>query len=437
MARRRKGSRLLIALNGRRVGVLDRSASGAISFVYDPEWLADKQRAMPVSLSLPLRDERYTGAVVSAYFDNLLPDNDEIRRLVAERVGADGIDAFSLLDKVGRECVGALQFVPDGEEIIAPGAPEGMPLSDAEVAQIIRDLATAPLGVRTGGEREFRISIAGAQEKTALLWRRGWCLPESTTPTTHILKPQLGELPNGLDMRKSVENEHFCLTLCGELGLEVPRTDVLDFEDVRVLCIERFDRIRTKDGRLLRIPQEDFCQALSVPPTRKYNRDGGPGILECLDLLNGSDKPQDDRQAFLKAQLVFWLLGAPDGHAKNFSLFLTPGGRYRMTPLYDVMSVQPNYAASQIRRRDFRMAMAVGDNRRYRMDEILPRHFRQSTKAAGLPEKDLDAVFADLGSQFGAAFERTLETMPKDFPDGLADAINQAAHQKLQILANV
>ncbi|MFU8833046.1 MAG: HipA domain-containing protein, partial [Wenzhouxiangella sp.] len=235
-----------------------------------------------------------------------------------------------------------------------------------------------------------------------------------------------------LDMRKSVENEHFCLTLCGELGLEVPRTDVLDFEDVRVLCIQRFDRIRTKDGRLLRIPQEDFCQALSVPPTRKYNRDGGPGILDCLDLLNGSDNPQGDRQAFLKAQIVFWLLGAPDGHAKNFSLFLTPGGRYRMTPLYDVMSVQPNYAASQIRRRDFRMAMAVGDNRHYRMDEILPRHFRQSAKAAGLPEKDLDAVFAEFGSQFDAAFERAFEVMPKDFPDDLADAINQAARQKLQ-----
>lgn len=432
MPRKRRSSRLLVALNGRHVGVLERAASGAISFVYDPEWLADEKRAIPVSLSLPLREERYSGAVVSAYFDNLLPDDDEIRRMVAERVGAEGTDAFSLLDSIGRDCVGALQFVPDGDEVAAPGAPKGFPLSEADVAETIRDLATAPLGVRTDGERAFRISIAGAQEKTALLWHRSWCIPEGATPTTHILKPQLGELPSGLDMRTSVENEHFCLTLCRELGLDTARTDVLDFEEVRVLSVERFDRLKTKDGRILRIPQEDFCQALSVPPARKYNRDGGPGIRECLDLLNGSDYPQQDRQAFLKAQIIFWLLGATDVHAKNFSLFLTPGGRYRMTPLYDVMSVQPNYVATRVRRKDFRMAMAIGDNRHYIMDEILPHHFRQSAKVAGLPESDLEAIFADLGSDFDAAFERTLEAMPAGFPGGVAEPIEQRAGEKLK-----
>jgi len=230
MPRRRKGSRLQVALNGRNVGVLERAASGAISFAYDPEWLADERRAIPVSLSLPLREERYSGAVVSAYFDNLLPDNDEIRRLVAERVGADGTDAFSLLDKIGRDCVGALQFLPEGEEVVAPGTPRCVSLSEADVAETIRDLSTAPLGIRTDGEHEVRISIAGAQEKTALLWHRGWCRPRNSTPTTHILKPQLGELPNGLDMGKSVENEHFCLRLCRELGLETAATEVLDFE---------------------------------------------------------------------------------------------------------------------------------------------------------------------------------------------------------------
>lgn len=432
MPRRRKGSRLQVALNGRRVGVLDRAATGAITFAYDSDWLADDRRSIPVSLSLPLREERYSGSVVSAYFDNLLPDNDEIRRIVAERVGADGTDAFSLLDKIGRDCVGALQFLPESDEMVAPGAPRCASLSDADVAETIRDLPTAPLGIRADGEREIRISIAGAQEKTALLWHRGWCRPEGSTPTTHILKPQLGELGNGLDMRRSVENEHFCLTLCRELGLESATTEVLDFEDVRVLSVERFDRLKTRDERLLRVPQEDFCQALSVPPTRKYNRDGGPGLRECLDLLGGSDDPQRDRQRFLKAQIVFWLLGAPDGHAKNFSIFLTAGGRYRMTPLYDVMSVQPAYAAGKLRRNDFKMAMAVGDNRHYVMDEILPRHFRQSARATSVPESDLEEVFESLGSGFDPAFERALGAMPADFPGDLADAIVQGARQRLQ-----
>lgn len=435
MPRRRKGSRLQVALNGRRVGVLERAASGAISFAYAGEWLADERRAIPVSLSLPLREERYSGNVVSAYFDNLLPDNDAIRRMVAERVGADGIDAFSLLDKIGRDCVGALQFLPEGEEIVAPGQPRGYSLSEADVAETIRDLRTAPLGIRTDGEREIRISIAGAQEKTALLWHRGWCRPEGATPTTHILKPQLGELPSGLGMRNSVENEHFCLTLCRELGLETAKTEVLDFEEARVLCVERFDRLKTAGDRLLRVPQEDLCQALSVPPTRKYNRDGGPGLRECLNLLGGSDDPQRDRQQFLRAQVVFWMLGAPDGHAKNFSIFLSPGGRYRMTPLYDVMSVQPNYAAGKLRRRDFKMAMGIGDNRHYVMDEILPRHFRQSAKITGVPEKDLEAVFEGLISGFDSSFERALGAMPEDFPGELANAIRKGAREKLRKIA--
>jgi len=431
MARARKSARLSVALNGRLVGVLDRAANGAISFVYDADWLADERRAIPVSLSLPLREERYSGAEVSAFFDNLLPDNDQIRRKVAEKVGAEGTDAFSLLNKIGRDCVGALQFVPEGGEIAPPGPPECTPLGDADVADIIRNLATAPLGIRPDGERELRISIAGAQEKTALLWDNGWCLPKGTTPTTHILKPELGKLPNGLDMTLSVENEHFCLTLCRELGLDVAQSRIVDFEDVRVLAVERFDRLKAGDGRLLRVPQEDFCQALSVPPTLKYNSDGGPGIRECLALLNGSDYAEEDRLAFLKAQIVFWLIGAPDGHAKNFSLFLTPGGRYRMTPLYDIMSTQPNYAARQLQRKEFRLAMAVGDKRYYQIDDIMPLHFLQNAKAAGVAEDRVEEVFATLAKSADAALERTAKAMPKGFPAEIVEPIGEAMRTRV------
>ncbi|GAB4195027.1 MAG: type II toxin-antitoxin system HipA family toxin [Wenzhouxiangellaceae bacterium] len=431
MARTRKSARLTVALNGRLVGVLDRAANGAISFAYDVAWLADEQRAVPVSLSLPLREERYSGAAVSAFFDNLLPDNEVIRRKVAEKVSARGTDAFSLLDKIGRDCVGALQFVPEGSEINPPGQPESTALSDAAVADIIRNLATAPLGIHPDGMRELRISIAGAQEKTALFWDGHWCLPKGATPTTHILKPALGKLPNGLDMIHSVENEHFCLTLCRELGLEVAESEVIDFDGIQVLSVKRFDRLKASDGRLLRFPQEDFCQALSIPATRKYNNDGGPGIRECLGLLGGSDYAGDDRLAFLKAQIVFWLIGAPDGHAKNFSLFLMPGGRYRMTPLYDVMSVQPNYAARQLQRKEFRLAMAVGDNRHYPIYKIMPRHFFQDAKAAGVPEDDVKGLFEELIEGGASALERAMQVMPKSFPSQIAEEIGNAMRKKL------
>ena len=431
MGRARKSERLTVALNGRLIGVLERGTNGAISYAYDQTWLDDERRAIPVSLSLPLREERYTGAEVSAYFDNLLPDNADIRRKVAVKVGAEGIDPFSLLNKIGRDCVGALQFVPEGDPVVLPSLPECTTLEDGEIAEIVRNLATAPLGIRADGDREFRISIAGAQEKTALLWHRGWCLPQGTTPTTHILKPELGKLANGLDMRQSVENEHFCLTLCKALGLDVAKSEIVDFENVRVLAIERFDRFMSQDGRLLRVPQEDFCQALSVPSTLKYNSDGGPGIADCLTLLSGSDYADQDRLAFLKAQIVFWLIGATDGHAKNFSLFLTPGGRYRMTPLYDIMTAQPRFDANQLTRREFRLAMAAGDRRHYRMGDILPYHFKESAKSAGVDEAEVDDLFAALVRDTEGALDRTIAAMPENFPMEIAESVAASMRARL------
>jgi serine/threonine-protein kinase HipA len=171
----------------------------------------------------------------------------------------------------------------------------------------------------------------------------------------------MGPLKSGIDLSKSVENEHFCMELARGLGLPTAKTTMVDFEHQRVLVVERFDRIWTRDKRLLRLPQEDCCQALSVPPTRKYQTDGGPGIEQVLELLKASDSPAEDQRLFIRAQLVFWLLGATDGHAKNFSLFIHPGGGFRLTPLYDVMSAQPTLDAQQIPRKKMRLAMSVGD----------------------------------------------------------------------------
>jgi serine/threonine-protein kinase HipA len=424
--------RLLVALNGRLVGTLDRAPNGAISFAYAPDWLSDERRAIPVSLSLPLREDRYTGAEVSAYFDNLLPDNDQIRRKIAEKVGAEGVDAFNLLARIGRDCVGALQFLRDGADIPPPGPPQYAPLDEAEIADIIRNLATTPLGIQPDGEREFRISIAGAQEKTAFLWNDGWCLPQGSTPTTHIFKPQLGELPNGLDMTRSVQNEYFCLTFCRELGLDAPESQILDFEDVQVLSIKRFDRTQTTDGRLLRLPQEDFCQALSVSATLKYNKDGGPGVLECLSLLTGSDDPERDRLAFLKAQIVFWLVAATDGHAKNFSIFLFPGGRFRMTPIYDVMSVQPNCAQGRIRRNQIKLSMAIGASKHYVLNEIVPRHFAQTAKAAGISKQQIRELFHEVEQNSSDALNRAAASMPNGVSDGIIQPIREALARKLR-----
>jgi len=420
MARTRTHIPLDVFLNGRLVGRLTKEPGGSVDFIYHETWLG-WENALPVSISLPLREDRYSGRAVTAVFDNLLPDSEDIRNRLAARVKAKGSDAYSLLSVIGRDCVGALQFLPKGTEPGPVGQVEGRPLSDEDIAAILGDLNRTPLGVTEEGE--FRISIAGAQEKTALLfWQDKWNIPHGSTATTHILKPQIGMRGN-IDLSQSVENEHLCMKLTAALGLPTARTEIADFDDRRVLVVERFDRRWTRNQRLLRLPQEDCCQALSVPPTAKYQAQGGPGIAAILELLKGSDDPEGDRRNFMKAQIVFWLMGAIDGHAKNFSIFLSPGGRFRMTPLYDVMSAQPAVDAGQIRHNKMKLALAVGKNNHYVVDTILPRHFIQTGEAAGFPGDLTEEILCEVSAKAQSAIEKARQALPALFPEGIFNSI--------------
>ncbi len=432
MARPRTRIPLNVFLNGRLVGRLRRQSSGAIDFVYDRSWL-DWEHTLPISLSLPLREDRYIGNPVSAVFDNLLPDNDQIRRRLAERVRAEGDDAYSLLTAVGRDCVGALQFLPEGEAPGPVGRISGRPLSDKQIANILSDLKRTPLGVDESDE--FRISLAGAQEKTALLLSEDkWQLPHGTTATTHILKPEIGMLQNGIDLTRSIEIEHLCMSLADNFGLPTAKTKMLTFDGKRALVIERFDRRWIADGRLLRLPQEDCCQALSIPPTRKYEPDGGPGIRDVIDLLKASDEPATDQRSFLKTQIVYWLIGATDGHAKNFSIHLLPGGRFRLTPLYDIMSAQPNVDAGQIQHNRMKLAMAVGDKRHYTINSIMPRHFLQTADRCGLSTDFAQSILDEIQSNAERAIDTTLAELPPDFPESVSAPIITGVRRRLRLI---
>ena len=421
-----------VFMNGRLVGRLGRETSGAIDFRYAPAWLA-WENAFPVSLSLPLREDRYLGAPVMAVFDNLLPDNNEIRQRLAARTRAGGTDAFSLLSAVGRDCVGALQFMPEAQPPAPSARVTAQPLSAQDVAGILRNLGPAPLGVTP--DDTFRISLAGAQEKTALLWWQDrWHLPHGSTPTTHILKPPIGKLPNGMDLSDSVENEFLCLKLAAATGLPCARVSMETFEGMRALVVERFDRRWTRDGRLLRLPQEDACQALSVPPALKYEADGGPGMVALLTLLKASDDPAADQRLFLKSQVFFWLLSATDGHAKNFGLHLLPGGRFRLAPLYDIVSTQPLVDDAQIRRNQCKLAMAAGKNRHYVIDDIVPRHFAQTALAAGVGQAVIDAILADLAETAPRALDEVARTLPADFPARLFDQLADGIRRRLRTI---
>ena len=435
MGRRKAHAPLNVLINNRLVGRLEKETSGAITFQYDEGWL-NWPPHFPVSLSLPPRPEPHRGEPVVAVFDNLLPDNPTVRRLVAEKTGAQGTDAYSLLEQIGRDCVGAMQFIPDGVAIDALATVTGEPVSDAEIEATLANLARAPLGIDT--EQEFRISVAGAQEKTALLFHEGqWKRPTGTTPTTHILKPQLGEVPTPwgmIDLTNSVENEHYCLKLLEGFGLTVAQTAIATFGARTVLVVERFDRLWRRGGQLLRLPQEDCCQALSIPPSRKYQNQQGPGVIDVLKLLGGSDEPTRDQAAFFKSQIIFWLIGATDGHGKNFSIFLRPGGRFELTPFYDVLSAQPALDAKRIPHGKYKLAMCVGESRKYEILRIHGRHFVETAKQAGLGSAIIKQVVDEVMRDAAPALERALGLMPEGFHTDIHESVAAAVATRLQQL---
>jgi len=367
------------------------------------------------------------GAAVGNFFDNLLPDDENIRRRLHTRFHTKSTEALDLLQAIGRDCVGAVQLLPPGQSPLNFAKLDYDALAAEDVEHILQSVTASSGPGAPDNEDDFRISIAGAQEKTALLKIGAqWCRPKGATPTTHILKLPLGLVGGSrLDLTHSVENEWLCARILGEMGLDVAHTEIAVFGGQRVLSVERFDRRWMADGTwIARLPQEDFCQATGVHPARKYEADGGPGIGDCLKVLAGGDNFRADGATFLCAQLAFWLLAATDGHAKNFSIFLLPGGCYRMTPLYDVLSAWPviGKGSKHIPWQKAKLAMAVRTkNAHYKISEIHARHWLNLAAKSGV-----DGVWGDmvgLVDKAEMALVAIESDLPQDFPATVADAI--------------
>ncbi|SDD43664.1 serine/threonine-protein kinase HipA [Cupriavidus sp. YR651] len=440
MGRRPLRRRLGVWMNGLFAGIWEQGADGE-SLTYDPGWIADPQ-GRPLSLSLPFRSDNapYRGSVVTDYFDNLLPDSDAIRRRLAQRYRTHGTGPFDLLAALGRDCVGALQLLPEGEAPVALHTIQGTPADEAHIARLLRDTTSAaPLG-QHGDDADLRLSIAGAQEKTALLRHGGqWLVPHGSTPTTHILKLPLGLVGNmRADMRTSVENEWLCAQLVRAYGLHVAGCEMAVFEDQKALVVERFDRrLAPDDAWILRLPQEDFCQAMGVSPLRKYQADGGPGIADIMSILAASEAAAQDRRHFYKTQILFWMLAATDGHAKNFSLVIGPGGRYWSTPLYDVLSAHPilGNGANQLAPQKARLAMAVrGTQNYYRLAQIQRRHWLAQGRQVGLAAPEVESVLAELLAATEPAISRTAAALPTGFPADVAETIFDGLRAQARLL---
>jgi len=422
---------LWVWMNGARVGTWQRTRTGGHRFVYEESWLASA-RVRPLSLSLPITPDRtVAGPVVANFFDNLLPDDERIRRRVSARFRVGSTDVFELLQAIGRDCVGAVQLLPPEQPPIGFDRVEYETMDDRAVARHLHGVAADPGLGADQNPGDLRISIAGAQEKTALLRVEGqWCRPLGATPTTHILKLPLG-LVGGrrLDLTHSVYNEWLCAQLLREMGLPVAATDIVTFGDETVLSVERFDRQWMEGPNagtrwIARIPQEDFCQVLGVSSHDKYESQRGPGMSQCLQVLRSSGTAAADIRHFLCAQLAFWLLAATDGHAKNFSIFLLPGGSYRMTPLYDVISVWPviGNGPNRVAWQEAKLAMAVrSKNVHHELARIQTRHWQGLAQRSGA-EGTWEAM-QTLVASVEPAIARVQMLLPAVFPERTAKTI--------------
>lgn len=444
---------LIVWMNGERVGEWGTLRGGRTPFFrYEESW-ANAPHGRALSLSLPLTaDREVRGPAVEYYFDNLLPDSPAIRSRIRTRFKTRSADAFDLLMAIGRDCVGAVQLLPPDVEPLGFDHIDAAPLTAAEIERTLHDVTmTTPL---TDEEQDdFRISLTGAQEKTALLYMgERWFRPHHATPTTHILKLPLGIIGGFRgDFSDSVENEWLCAQYLRELKLPVAEVAIARFGEQRALIVTRFDRRwigvdsegaqkrRFKPSKrtwIARLPQEDFCQAMGLPHTLRYEADGGPSISDALGLLANSEHPAQDQTTFVLAQLVFWLLAATDGHGKNFSLHQEAGGAYRLTPLYDVLSAWPiiGHGKNQLAPEKAKLAMSLrGRRAHYRLNEITGRHWHELAGRTGVP--GLWARMQSFVECTPEAFDRLEKHLPRAFPERVYATIRNGVRAQVQRFA--
>jgi serine/threonine-protein kinase HipA len=390
-------NRLLdVYLGGAKAGTLRQDEAGALSYAYDSGYLAGRE-PRAISFSMPLQEAPYADRVARPFFSGLLPDEGARQRL-AGALGISAGNAFGLLEVIGGECAGALSLYPAGQMPPSPNDDGVEPLSPARLAEILGKLRERPL---LGGEEGVRLSLAGAQDKLAVCVEGETIgLAKGGRPTTHILKPFIQALDG------SVENELFCLRLAARLKLPVPRVEMRRSGTVPFLLVERYDRLQHKDGTISRLHQEDFCQALSVPPELKYEEEGGPGVERSLDLIDrAAARPAADRLSFIRMLIFHYLVGNADAHGKNYAL-LYRGKAPDLAPLYDVLctAAYPRLAK--------KLAMAIGG--RSVADTIQLKHWLTlvpDTRAAQrLLVRDLTELAGRIGDEADkllAEFEET------------------------------
>lgn len=347
---------LSVRLQGEPIGTLEQMLTGKMRFIYH------SSASQAISIGMPLQTETYGDQQCEAYFGGLLPESTDARKAIAKRYGISYNNSFALLKAIGYDCAGAVslheindQFTPQRTFLL-----EGIIITDNELYEHIKVLPQRPLFMDFEG---LRLSLAGVQDKAAVcMIDNQITLPKHGCPTTHILKPAINQF-EGI-----VENEYFCLKIASHIGLPAPSVEIRRVKDIHYLLIKRFDR-KIENNYVERIHQEDFCQALGVVPSRKYQNEGGPGFKECFELVNNITLPAVDRNILISAVIFNYLMGNMDAHGKNFSLLHSTPSIVRLAPFYDVICTSVYSGLTT------KMAMKIGS--KYESDRVLARHWEQ------------------------------------------------------------
>lgn len=392
-------AKLAVIVNGESAGEVEQLEGGRLEFRYARSW-QEHRHSYPLSLSMPLAKRVHGDAVIRPFMSGLLPDNDAVLERWARRFHVSARNPFALLTHMGEDCAGAVQFVPSDRTKDVRGSDELQVvwMSEDDIAQRLLDLVERQGTGRLPGDTG-KFSLAGAQPKMALYYNgEQWGIPAGATPTTHILKPPAQPDLDGFDI-----NEHFCLTLAEQLGLTAVRSRLKVFRNQQAIVVERYDRLWHEDGRVVRVHQEDTCQALGVPPWIKYENEGGPGAASIVDLLvDHSSEPDSDVGAFIDALVLNWVIAGTDAHAKNYSILIAPDS-IRLALLYDLKSALPYPKSFPFR--EIKLAMRV--DREYQLWKIRSRHWKGLATSCNLDPQPVLARVAELVADVPSAVERT------------------------------
>ena len=378
----------------KKAGSLESTENRGVIFVYDENYLNDKN-SVPLSASLPLQKEEFSQKQCIPYFSGLLPEEDS-RKKIADYLHISETSTLKLLEALGGECAGLISILTEDEDnsfsketSYKLDSKNYEPLDDNRLSEFIEKMNTRPL---IKADDKLRLSLAGAQEKLALAKINGeWYLPLNGAPSTHILKPaRTGSLSS------LAQNEYICMKLAKNFGLPVPDVDLLNIAGKDVFVVERYDRSKEADT-IQRLHQEDFCQALGIMSTSKYQNDGGPGIADIFNtILKVCTVPALESQKFLRYVLFNYVMGNCDSHGKNYSL-LYKNNRIELSPLYDVVStiIYPGLTE--------KLSMKIGKH--YEIQKVVKDDFSLLSESLNIKYSVLSKIFDEFSKKYIPAFE--------------------------------